>query len=491
MASPSAPPTDTLEQLFARGNQLLAAGEMAHAAAAYRAALALDPGQAALHGNLALALDEAGDAPGAETHYREALTLEPEQTQLWINYGVLLLELKRLDEAEAALRRALALSPQDASALSNLGVLLAKQYRDEEAEATLRAALRLQPEHRKAAYNLGYLLLRQGRLEEGWLRLEQRDRHGALAERLAKQLPCPRWRGEPLQGRSLLIALEAGHGDMIHFCRYAAQAKAAGARRVTVLCHPALTTLFATLDGCDQAIPVDQGLPDSTDGQAPDFDYWVPPLSLPYLFATRPDTIPATLPYLHADPARVARWTPRLAAPPGVLKVGLVWKGNPNFENDAERSLPGLAMLAPLGQTPGVVFFSLQKGAAEDEAAAPSPDLPVTPLGGDLADFADTAAVIAQLDLVITVDTAVAHLAGALGQPCWLLLPWYLPDWRWFQNREDSPWYPGVMRLFRQPAMGDWGSVVAQVTQALRDRAGSKHRSAPALLAGCQGRPAR
>lgn len=472
MVSPHATPAATVEQLFKQGNQCLAAGDMAAAATAYRAALTIDPGQAALHGNLALALDEAGDVAAAEHHYRQALALEPEQTQLWINYGVLLLQGKRLGEAEAALRRAVALAPNDTSALSNLGVLLAQQYRDEEAEATLREALRLQPAHRNAAYNLGYLLLRQCRLEEGWLRLEQRDRHGALAERLAKQLPCPRWRGESLQGRSLLIALEAGHGDMVHFCRYAALAKAAGARRVTVLCHPALATLFATLDGCDQAIPFDQGLPVGNDGTAPVFDYWAPPLSLPYHFATQADTIPAALPYLHADPARVAHWTPRLAAPPGMLKVGLVWKGNPNFENDAERSLPGLATLAPLGKIPGVVFFSLQKGAGEDEAAAPPPELPVTPLGGELTDFADTAAVIAQLDLLITVDTAVAHLAGALNKPCWLLLPWYLPDWRWFKEREDSPWYPGVMRLFRQPAMGDWQSIVARVAQALRDQAG-------------------
>ncbi|EYC51592.1 hypothetical protein AZ34_11235 [Hylemonella gracilis str. Niagara R] len=472
MVSPRATPAETVEQLFTRGNQALAARDLTTAALAYRTALAIDPTQAALHGNLALALDEAGDVQAADHHYRQALALEPDQAQLWINHGVLLLQGKRLREAEAALRQALALAPNDTSALSNLGVLLAQQYRDEEAETTLRTALRLQPQHRNAAYNLAYLLLRQCRLEEGWLRLEQRDRHGALAERLAKQLPCPRWRGEPLQGRSLLIALEAGHGDMIHFCRYAALAKAAGARRVTVLCHPALVTLFATLVGCDQAIPFDQDLPEGTDGEAPHFDYWVPPLSLPYLFATRPDTIPATLPYLHADPARVAHWAPRLAAPPGVLKVGLVWKGNVNFENDTERSLPSLATLAPLGQTTGVVFYSLQKGAGENEATTPPQELPLTPLGGDLVDFADTAAVIAQLDLVITVDTAVAHLAGALGQPCWLLLPWYLPDWRWFKEREDSPWYPGVLRLFRQPAMGDWDSVVAQVAQALRGRAG-------------------
>jgi hypothetical protein len=266
---------------------------------------------------------------------------------------------------------------------------------------------------------------------------------------------------------------------MIQFCRYAALAKSAGARRVAVLCHPALARLFTTLDGCDLAVPFDQALPDK------DFDYWTPPLSLPGHFATRLDTIPASLPYLRPDPERAAHWASVLGRLPGQLKVGLVWKGNANFENDSERSLPSLATLAPLSSLPNtgstdgtnrLHFISLQKGAGEDEAAAPPPGLPLTHLGDQLTDFADTAALIAGLDLVISVDTAVAHLTGALGKPCWLLLPWYLPDWRWLQDRDDTPWYPGVMRLFRQPAMGDWGSVVAQVTQALRDRVEQESR---------------
>lgn len=446
---------------FHEGTHRLHDGDAAAAEAAFRTALALDPDLAEAHGNLAYLLDRNGRREEAESHYRAALDLAPEQTQSWINYGVMLLADKRFADGESALRRALALDPVNLSAWSNLGALLACQQREEEAESCYRHALDLDPDHRNAAFNLAYLLLRQGRLEEGWLRLERRDWYAVLA----RHLPFPRWQGEDLAGKSLLIAIEAGHGDMIQFCRYAALAKAAGARRVGVLCHPGLAILFARLDGCDLAVPLDQPLPDA------DFDFWVPPLSLPYFFGTRLDTIPAALPYLHPDPDRVARWAPLLDVPGRPLKVGLVWKGSVGFENDADRSLPSLALLARLGGVPGVRFFSLQKGAGEDEAAAPPPGLNLTVLGDRLEDFADTAAVIAGLDLVIAVDTAVAHLAGALGLPCWLLLPWYRADWRWLKEREDSPWYPGVMRLFRQPAMEDWDTVVTRVEAALRERA--------------------
>jgi tetratricopeptide (TPR) repeat protein len=444
----------SIEQLFEEGNHCMAAGDAAGAQAAYEAALELDPGQAAVHGNLALLLDNTGQFTAAEDHYRKALTLAPDTTQLWVNFGAMLLQRQRLEEAEAALRKALALDAGNLSTLSNLGAALALQQREDEAEGLYRKALGLDPTHRKSAFNLAYLLLKQGRFEEGWQRLESRDWYGLLADKL----PFPRWQGQGLAGQSILITLEAGHGDMIQFCRYAAQLKAAGARRVGVLCHPALAELFKTLDGCDLAISIDQNLPDD------DFDFWVPPLSLPFQFGTRLDSIPAKLPYLHADPGRITRFAKALEAPPGTLKVGLVWKGSPNFENDAHRSLPSLATLAPLSEVPNVHFHSLQKGQGEDEVFAQN----FTRLGPELHNFADTAAVIAQLDLVIAVDTAVAHLAGALGKPCWVLLPWYLTDWRWLQDRDDSPWYPGAMRLFRQPKMGDWEPVIAQVVDALK-----------------------
>lgn len=204
-----------------------------------------------------------------------------------------------------------------------------------------------------------------------------------------------------------------------------------------------------------------------------DWDFWTPPLSIPLYCQTRIDSIPAGLPYLRADSRKLELWTARMRQEwlPGDLRVGLAWKGNPRFENDAERSLPGLATLAALGAIQGMRFFSLQKGDGENEAASPPAGLALTHLGPQIADFADTAAIIANLDLVICVDTAVAHLAGAMGKACWVLLPDYNTDWRWLAGRGDSPWYPGVMRLFRQTAMGDWTTVVAEVHAALHARA--------------------
>jgi hypothetical protein len=201
------------------------------------------------------------------------------------------------------------------------------------------------------------------------------------------------------------------------------------------------------------------------------WDCWTPMLSLPLHCGTRLNSIPATLPYLQAMPERRARWQARL--PTQGLRVGLVWKGNPRFENDADRSLSGLELLAPLGAVAGVQFISLQKGEGEDQARHPPAGLSLLHLGSEIEDFADTAAIVAGLDLVICVDTAVAHLAGALGRPCWVLLPHYKTDWRWLEGRSDSPWYPGLLRLFRQGPGEDWTAVVEEVRLALADWAAS------------------
>jgi hypothetical protein len=200
----------------------------------------------------------------------------------------------------------------------------------------------------------------------------------------------------------------------------------------------------------------------------PNFDFWMPLMSAPHHLGTRLHTVPAQLPYLHADPALCAQWAGLLNAT-DALRVGLAWKGNPQFENDRDRSLPHMRTLAPLWAIPGLAFFSLQKGIGEDEVTACSEQQLLTDLGSRMLDFADAAAIVAQLDLVITVDTAMAHLAGALGKPCWLLLPWYMTDWRWGAEGSQSIWYPGVMRLFRQGPDGDWGPVIAAVVLALME----------------------
>ena len=441
----------------------MADGDALRAEACFREALRLVPDLAEAHANLGLLLDQAGMQAGAEIRYLHSIACNPNLGQTHLNLGVLLTHQKRFAEAEAAYRRALELMPESTAAWSNLGVLQACRKQEAEAERSYRTAMALDADYPLARFNLSYLLLRQGRFEEGWRCLEARNWYAPFEQHLA----CPRWRGEPLDGKSLLIGFEAGHGDMIQFCRYAAVLKTRGAARITVICHPALKTLFATLDGVDSAIAYDEPLP------ASDWDFWTPPLSIPFHCQTRLDSIPATLPYLRAGKQKLECWSPLVIgnSVPTDLRIGLVWKGNPRFENDADRSLANLEILAPLGAIAGVRFFSLQKEAGEDEAENPPAGLPLVNLAPQIADFADTAAIVANLDLVISVDTAVAHLAGAMGKACWILLPDYKTDWRWLSGRSDSPWYPGVMRLFRQPRMGDWTTVVAEVGTDLQDLA--------------------
>lgn len=452
-------PCAAAEQQFYEGLRLLGLGQYAAAEAAFRGALQLAPGLAEAHANLGFLLDREGRWPEAEASYRQALAINPGQVQTIINLGALLESETRFSEALEAYRQALALDPESPAAWSNLGVLLTCMKQETEAEHCLRTALELAPDYRKASFNLAHLLLRQGRYEEGWLRMESRDWY----EQIQKHLGMPRWQGEPLAGKSILIGLEAGHGDMIQFCRFGQRLKEQGARRLSILCHPPLKGLFQQLAGIDDVIAVGDPDPGAL------WDYWTPPLSQPFYLNTRLDTIPADLPYLQAEPDKIARWRAIMGDTGRALRVGLVWKGNSRFENDAHRSLRSLHDLAPLGELPGIRYFSLQKGGGEDEATSPAAPFPIVPLGSQIADFSDAAAIIVNLDLVITVDTAYAHLAGALGRPCWVMLPDYKTDWRWLAGRTDSPWYPGVMRLFRQDSSGTWGPVIARLQADLAD----------------------
>lgn len=434
----------------------MADGDMSGAEERFREAIQLFADFPEALANLGFLLDQRDDTE-AEACLRRALELSPEQPETVLNLGALLARQRREDEAEALYRNALHLQSDAPSILSNLGALLACQRRDAEAEACYRTALRASPDHRSARFNLSYLLLRQGRFEEGWACLEARGWYAGYESSLG----CARWQGESLAGKAILIVCEAGQGDMIQFCRYARELKDRGAARVDVLCHPSLKRLFATLDGADRIF----ALGDPWAGEA--WDYWSPPLSLPHFCDTRMSSIPARIPYLRALPTEIETWKGRV--PNDGFRVGLVWKGNPKFENDAQRSIPHAAMLTPLWSVPGVNFVSLQKGAGETELRTILPACPIAELGPQLTDFADTAALVANLDLVISVDTAVAHLAGALGKPCWLLLPDYKTDWRWLDERDDSPWYPGTMRLFRQQAGEDWRPVLVRVEKALAE----------------------
>ncbi len=429
------------------------AGDNGNAELCFENAVQLTPDLAEAHTNLAMLLSLRDENKTAEMHYLRSIALNPGYPQTHLNLGVLLAKQKRFIEAEVAYRKAIELNAGSPDAWSNLGVLYACMKREEEAERCYRTALFLDETYTNARFNLSYLLLRQGRFEEGWQSLEARDWYVPLA----KLLPMPRWQGESLAGKSILICFEAGFGDVIQFCRYAEVLKEQGAVSITLLCHPPLKKLLSTLSGVDSIISFDEPLPSL--GR----DFWTPLLSIPRLCNTSLDSIPAKLPYLHVSADRIEKWKPLV--PQNGLRVGLVWRGSVQFENDADRSLPSLALLAPLWSVKNITFISLQKGAGENEV--PPDGLPLTSLGAQLTDFADTAAVISCLDLVICIDTAVAHLAGALGKPCWVLLPDYKTDWRWLTERCDSPWYPEVMRLFRQSTMGDWTPVITDVINAL------------------------
>ena len=442
--------------LFHSGEQHLQAGAWQQAERAFRQALSLDARFAEAQGNLAYVLDQAGDSAQAESQYRAALALAPGNATLHLNLGALLALQKRHAEAQASYAAALALEPESSAVWSNLGALNLNLHCEETAEACLRHAMVLDPSNTRARFNLAYLQLRRGQYQEGWALFEARDWYRAMEQRFA----FPRWQGEPLGGKSLLATFEAGHGDVIQFCRYIPLLKALGACRITLLCHPALKRLLSRLEGLDAIFGLDEAL------TADDFDYWMPLLSAPYHLDTEAHAVPANLPYLHADPDLCQQWA--LPATQS-LRVGLVWKGNPKFENDGDRSLPHLQTLAPLWSVPGVDFVGLQKGAGEGEIAACGAQL--TDLGSSMQHFDDAAAIVAQLDLVIAVDTAMAHLAGALGKPCWLLLPWYMTDWRWGADGTASIWYPGVMRLFRQGPAAQWGSVIADLVLALQEQA--------------------
>ncbi len=430
------------------------------AEAAFRKALALDPKFPEAHANLGNALKAQEHYAEAEAQYREALALRPADKNFLNNLGAVLDDLGRLGEAEVAYQQTLAVAPDFAAAYCNLGRLMQTQGRLAEAEAAYRKAVELNADFTDAKLNLGLLLLTLGRYEEAWPWHEARHFPDSKARR-AMQPPFtfPQWQGEPLAGKSLAVVLEQGHGDNIQFIRYAPLIKALGASRLTFVQPAPLVLFLATAHGLDAITPDAVSLPPH--------DYWCFPLSLPLHLGSTLDTLPNTLPYLWALPERVERWRPRL--PASGLKVGLVWKGNPDHKNDANRSLPHLSALAPLWDVPGISFISLQKGQGQDEARLPPPGQPLLHLGDDIADFADSAAIIAQLDLVITVDSAAGHIAGALGKPVWVLLPGVGTDWRWLLEREDSPWYPGAMRLFRQPReASSWDATLREVAAALR-----------------------
>lgn len=423
------------------------AGKPEEALAALRRAVELEPTNARTQVQLGAALMAAGDEAGAARAWERALVHEPDNADALGNLGVHERSHGELGIAQWLHGQATAADPNHAEAWSNRGIAALDAGHVDAAIAAFREAIRLKPGYADARMALGMALIGRGDWAEGLAQYEWRLKSSRLG--MDKDMPrLPHWTGEDPRGRTFLALAEQGFGDAIQFVRYARLLKDAGAARVLIGCRAKLAALLATADGVDDIV--------AEGGKVPPVDFVTHLMSLPLRFGTTAATIPGPRAYLATDPERVERWAVKLAETPG-LRVGLIWQGNPDPQVDKGRSLP-LAHLAPLAAVPGVRLIALQKGAGSEQVAAVADRFTVETLGADFDSgpdaFLDTAAVAMNLDLVISTDTAVAHLIGGLGRPVWLMLK-ERAEWRWLEERGDSPWYPS-MRLFRQMA-GDGG----------------------------------
>jgi tetratricopeptide (TPR) repeat protein len=473
-------------ELQALGGACYGFGDYAEALEHYRKAAARDPRNADVRSNLGVTFSQLGRFQEALSSFEEALAINPHRARTHSNYADLLTDLQRYEEAEAHCRRALEIDPRCAEALNNLGRALEHMGRPEQAVEAYRGARQADPNLALASFNLGamaygadrtaeaarlfedaaagagefaeahynhaHMLLRQGDFARGFEEYEWRWQCKAFPSP-RRDFSQPLWDGSDLGGKTILLHAEQGLGDSIQFVRYAEKVAARNGR-VLLEVQPELVRLLGGLPGVERVVAQGQDLPP--------FDAHCPLLSLPRAMGTRLDTIPAAAPYLTPDPRLVSAWS-RIRTP-GRLHVGLVWAGAAAHKNDRRRSI-ALARFESMLRLDGVAWFALTKGPAAAELLALAPGIELHDLSPQLNDFADTAAALANLDLIVSVDTAAAHLAGALGRPIWNLIP-HTPDWRWLMDREDSPWYP-TMRLFRQFQPDDWDGVMERVRISL------------------------
>ncbi|MDP3356032.1 MAG: tetratricopeptide repeat protein, partial [Polaromonas sp.] len=477
------------EALRNRGNTLRELKRPEEALASYARALNIEPGHAEALGNRGSALRDLGRAEEALASYELALGIDPDSATALSNRGAVLWDLERPEEALANCERALGIWPDFAEALcnrgaalqglgrfelalesydralqlrpvypdawSNRGAVLRALQRPAEALENFERAIEMLPDYADAHWNEALCRLMLGEFELGWQKYEWRwKKEPGLS--MARNFAQPLWLGkEVLQGKKILLHAEQGLGDTIQFCRYAKEVAALGGR-VVLEVQPALKSLLQDVEGASLVLGRGE--------QLPDFDYHCPLLSLPLAFQADLSNISGQK-YLHSDPAKRQQWQTRLG-PASKMRVGLVWSGATGHQNDHNRSL-SLAQIAPL-ISDQAQHYCLQKEIRPADQATLGNTPALQFMGESLKDFSDTAALLEQMDLLITVDTSVAHLAGAMGKEVWVMLP-FSPDWRWLLERSDNPWYD-TARLFRQPAPGDWASVLAQVQAALKLR---------------------
>jgi tetratricopeptide (TPR) repeat protein len=448
------------------GSSQMRLGRLPAARESFAKAVELVPGHAEAHYNLGCVLSELGEREAATDSFDQAIALEPRHVQAWNNKAVALAALQRFDAALACHEQSIALNPALADSHVNFGVTLQMLGRHTAARQCYENAVAAAPDNARAHWNLALCALLMGDYRRGWSEFEWRWRYRGVPDHRHEQ---PRWSGQPLQDKTILLWAEQGLGDSLQFCRYAEAVAKLGAQVVLHVPRP-LVGLLAGVPGVLGVV--------SEDEPPPATDFQCPLMSLPLAFDTVPETIPANIPYLHAPAEKSAAWRQRLGETAG-LRVGLVWSGGfradqpETWEINRRRNIP-LDKFALLN-IPGISFFSLQKG---DEAVAQLKALAswagprIADFTAEFADFSDTAAFIDNLDLVVSVDTSTAHLAGAMGKEVWLLNR-FDTCWRWLLDRSDSPWYPRL-RLFRQPAPGDWDSVAAALRDALRERLESR-----------------
>lgn len=462
------------------GCALESAGRRDEATAQYRKAVDLNDKHAGALSNLGRLLAEAGRGAEAAGFLSRAVILEPDNRSACRLLAGVVAQLGRLEEAARLYQKVLDLDRDDPEAHVRLGNILcilgnSRQAREHynhalalnsafveawyclgaisdrgEAEGYFRKALEICPQYLLANWNLALNLLLAGQYEEAWRRYE--SRYDLPDFEYLRQL-TPRWDGRPIPGKTLMVRYEQGLGDAIQFVRYLPQARSRCGRLV-LFCPNTLMPLFEGMCGLDEMVD------DPIKGN---WDFAIGLMSMPAIFGTTLDTIPSNVPYLRTKPEKAEFWSARRVA--GKFNVGLAWAGNPSNQRDKQRSMK-LADFVPLGQIAGLALHSLQVGSGAEQVKNPPQGLEIADWVGELKDFSDTAGLIANLDLVISIDSAVAHLAGALGKSVWLLLPDW-PDWRWMFGRDDSPWYP-TMRIFRQTTAGDWQGVVRRIEEELR-----------------------
>lgn len=454
-------PGESLESIFQTALAHLEQKACDAAIFQFKNLLTLAPAEPAVWFNLGRSYRCNGNDTDAEQCFRKVAELKPDSPDAWLWLGRLYRERRDFGEAEAYLRKACELVPNSVDILLELGTTLIPQRKRAEAFELCRKILAIKPDCKEAIANLANLQLSSGDYLSGFANFEAR----LVIEKFQidpRTYPQPRWDGSPLGGKSILVYGEQGMGDVIMFSRYLPLIAQRGGKIILEI-DKLLVALFTSFPGVEKVI--------GKSAEPPLTDVYIQSSSLPYLFRTTLDSIPNRVPYLAADPAKVAAWRQMLAGDQA-LRVGVVWRGNPLHPVDRDRSA-SLAAFLPLAGLDGVSFYSLQVGPAAAEAAtAPAADLRLTDVTGRLEDPSDTAALIANLNLIISVDTGVVHLAGALGKPVWVLLP-DIADWRWLEERSDSPWYP-TMRLFRQERPGDWGGVMERVRDALTSLASER-----------------